>query len=468
MVGIIGHSAYLPAYRISRDAIAAAWQARSQGGQKLCARFDEDALTMAATAAADCLASIGDGKPEITGMFFASTTAPYLERMNASVIAAICDRRADLLTADLSSSLRAGTSGLAMAFDRVAGMGGSALVCAADTREAEPGTADEQTFGDAAAAVAVGDSGVIAELVGHASVYDDFFETTRRDRDATVNTFDGKFSLDRGYHKSLGAALQEVMKKAGVSAKEIARLVVPSPDKRSHLLLAKKLGFSDAQVQGTYWDAIGQAGSPLPLLLLGAALDEAKPGELILLGGYGNGADAFLFRATEGIGSYKSRVPLASQLADGLSYPTYSLFRKARAHRIGNDDGLEITNVFYTKEEKETIRLRGSECVHCGTRHFPQTKICAKCEKWDAFTEVPLQRTGQVYTCAVDHLAPSPLPPKVMAVVDLDGGGRFYGEVVDTPADKIRIGTSVELVIRRVREGGGLHHYYWKCRLRRA
>ena len=334
MVGITGHSAYLPAYRISRDAIAAAWQARSQGGQKVCARFDEDSLTMAATAAADCMASLRDGKAGITGLFFASTTAPYLERMNASIIAAICDLGAEAFTADLSASLRAGTSGLALALDRVASEGGTALICAGEAREAEPGTADEQTFADAAAAVAVGDTGVIAELLGRASIYDDFFESTRRDRDATVNTFDGKFSLDRGYHKSLGTALQAVMTRTGVSAKEIARLVVPSPDKRSHLQLAKKLGFADTQVQDVYWDAIGQAGCPTPLLLLSAALEEAKPGELILLGGYGNGADAFLFRATEAIVGYTPCVSLAAQRGAGLNYPTYTLFRKVRSTRI--------------------------------------------------------------------------------------------------------------------------------------
>lgn len=467
MVGIIGYSAYLPAYRIPRDMIAEAWQARSQGGQKLCARFDEDSLTMAATAAADCLTSLGGGEAGVSGLLFATTTAPYLERMNASVIAAICDQGPEIFTADLSASLRAGTSGLAMAFDRVTSCGGAALICAADTREAEPGTGDEQTFSDAAAALTVGDSGVIAELIARASVYDDFFEATRRDRDATVKAFDGKFSLERGYHKSLSAALQAVMKRAGVSAKEIARLVVPSPDKRAHLLLAKKLGFSEAQVQDVYWDDIGQAGCTVPLLLLSAVLEQAKPGELILLGGYGNGADALLFRATQAITSYKPRVGLAAQRGPGMAYHSYNLFRKARDHRLSHDDGLEITNVFYEKEEKETIRLRANECGYCGTRHFPQTKVCAKCERWDAFKEVPMQRTGQVFTYAVDYLAPSPLPPVVMAVVDLHGGGRIYCEVVDTPADQVGIGTPVELVIRRVREGGGLHHYYWKCRVRR-
>ena len=78
-----------------------------------------------------------------------------------------------------------------------------------------------------------------------------------------------------------------------------------------------------------------------------------------------------------------------------------------------------------------------------------------------------MQRTGQVFTFAVDHLAASPFPPTVMAVVDLDGGGRIYCEVADVEPDKVQIGTPVELVPRRLREGGGLYHYYWKCRPRR-
>jgi hydroxymethylglutaryl-CoA synthase len=467
MTGIVGYSAYLPSYRIQRDTVAAAWDSRSAGGQKICARFDEDSLTMAATASSDCLASIGaEQRLACTSLTFASTTAPYLERANSAIIAAVCDLPASVLIADHAASLRAGCSALAAAFDLVAARGGTALVCAADTREAEPGFPEEQLFSDAAAAIAIGDSAVIAELVASASSYDDFFDTTRRDRDAAVNSFDSKFSTERGYIAPLKSTMQSVLSDAGCSAKDVARLVIPALDKRSHLQLAKSIGVSESHIQDIFWDAIGLTGCAAPLLQLIAALEQAAPGELILTGGYGNGANAFLFRTTELISEYKPRVSFAAQRGAGICYPSYTLYRKAREYRHSHDDGLEITNVFYTKEEAQNMRLHGSECRSCGQRHFPMTKVCARCEHHD-LTEVALERSGKVFTFAVDNLAASPFPPVVMAVVDLDGGGRIYCELVDAPPYQVRIGAPVELVLRRLREGGGLHHYYWKCRPRR-
>src|SRR5574342_603941 len=108
MKGIVAHAACVPAHRIAREVIAAAWQTRSQGGQKLCARFDEDSLTLAATAAWDCLRMLPTGAPaDISGLVFASTTAPYLERQNASILAAVCDLGPRCLTADVGATLRA-------------------------------------------------------------------------------------------------------------------------------------------------------------------------------------------------------------------------------------------------------------------------------------------------------------------------------------------------------------------------
>ncbi len=89
------------------------------------------------------------------------------------------------------------------AADRVATGEGTAIVVAADAREAEPGSNEELTFSDAAAAIALGSQNVIAELLARATRYDDFFETARRDRDDYVSSFEGKFSVDRGYLRSL-------------------------------------------------------------------------------------------------------------------------------------------------------------------------------------------------------------------------------------------------------------------------
>ena len=78
--------------------------------------------------------------------------------------------------------------------------------------------------------------------------------------------------------------------------------------------------------------------------------------------------------------------------------------------------------------------------------------------------EKPLARRGRLFTFTKDFLYNAPVEPTVMAVVDLDGGGRFLCQMTDVDPAAVEIGTEVELVLRRMREGPGDHYYYWKCR----
>ncbi len=381
----------------------------------------------------------------------------------------MCDVPAHAFAADFSDSLRAGTSALYAAADRIAVDGGVAVAVAADSREAEPGSTEEMLFGEASAAIALGTENVVAEIIARSTRYDDFFESVRRDRDEYVTLYEGKYSVERGYMHSLRAVLQDVLQRGSISLDQVQKLVVPAIDKRSHLALAEKLGFPADRVQDVRWNDYGNLGCAGPLVLLCDALNSARPGDHILFAGYGNGADAFLIRATDQLPAFQqSTGASASRAAHEIAYKSYTLYRKSRDYRHSHEDGLEITNIFYNKEEVQTVRLHGSECQHCGTRHFPMVRVCARCEKDDQLKPVALERTGTIFTFAVDYLAASPFPPTIMAVVDLNGGGRIYCEVVDTEADAIQIGTPVELVMRRLREGGGLYHYYWKCRPRRS
>ena len=464
MKGIVGHAVRLPAYRIARAEIARAWQTSPAPGHKRAIRFDEDALTLAAAAAQSCKSALGDA--QIGGLMFASTTAPYLERMNASLIAAVCDLPAASLVIDLAASLRAGTSGLLLALAQANGEQAT-IVCAGETREGESGSAEEMSFSDAGAAIAVGSTNVIAEFVAGATVYDDFFDTVRRDRDSAVFSYASKFSSDRGFIAPILKVAGEVLKQAGKSPKDIARAVLPSPDRKSYQLLAKKLGLGEQQVQDIGFDDGGLTGTVMPLALLSHALESAKPGDLILVAGYGNGADALLFRATDLITACKPHPSISTQLSSGIPYSSYTMYRKAREFFHSADQGLEISNVFYAKEETQTVRLHGSQCGNCGMRQFPVAQVCVGCKKGDALKEVALSRTGSIYTYSEDMLYPSPFPPTVMAVVELDGGGRIYCEVVDVPPAEVKIGMPVELTIRKLKEGGGLYHYYWKCAPRR-
>jgi uncharacterized OB-fold protein len=63
-----------------------------------------------------------------------------------------------------------------------------------------------------------------------------------------------------------------------------------------------------------------------------------------------------------------------------------------------------------------------------------------------------------------DHLPPTPDPPVIMASADIEGGGRFYGQMADCDPAKAEIGMEVELTFRRLHEGSGFINYFWKMR----
>jgi uncharacterized OB-fold protein len=74
-------------------------------------------------------------------------------------------------------------------------------------------------------------------------------------------------------------------------------------------------------------------------------------------------------------------------------------------------------------------------------------------------------KKGPLFTFSVDErtvLAPE--LPNVLSVVNLEGGGRFYGVMTDRDPQKIELGMPMELSFRRMHEGSGFHNYFWKSR----
>jgi uncharacterized OB-fold protein len=89
---------------------------------------------------------------------------------------------------------------------------------------------------------------------------------------------------------------------------------------------------------------------------------------------------------------------------------------------------------------------------------FPQPARCPHCGS-DELSPEQLSRTGTVVTMTRDHAYPVSATTG-MAVVDLDGGARFYGQLV--PSADVAIGSRVTLVPRRLHLGGGAVQYFWK------
>lgn len=461
MIGITAYGAYLPRFRLDRGLIARAWGTRVPAGRKAIASYDEDALTMAVEAALDVV----DAAAPIDRLYFASTSAPYLEKQIASMVATACDLPRALGVADFAGSVRAGTTALRAALDAVAaGSAREAVVVAADTRLGAPESEQEPLFGDGAAAVRVGGAGVLAELVGSASVAEEFTHLWRTSAQQFVQAFEGKFSTTYGYTRDLAEAATEVLRQAEVPPRHIARLAVSAPDDRAAAVLAKQLGCDPSAVEGGLIERAGITGAPDPLLGLALALRTVKPGDFVLVGGYGEGADALLFRATDAVGSYRPRHDLRAQLDGGTPLPSYEKYLKYRRILPREPVGEAVTNVLEFQELRQDVRLYGSRCLECGLVQYPMARVCIGCGARERMTDQRLGHRGRVFTFTVDHLFPTIELPLSMAVIDLEGGGRLYLQVTDADPDDVKIDAPVELCFRRIHEGGGNYNYFWKAK----
>ena len=73
-------------------------------------------------------------------------------------------------------------------------------------------------------------------------------------------------------------------------------------------------------------NAAATPARPIPSSLLAAALEKAKPGERILLVGFGQGCDALLFEATPALAARAPRGGVAAALARRREETNYQKF----------------------------------------------------------------------------------------------------------------------------------------------
>ncbi|RJR25877.1 MAG: hydroxymethylglutaryl-CoA synthase family protein [Desulfobacteraceae bacterium] len=469
MIGITSFGAYIPIYRLSRDLIARAWERSSLKGERSVANNDEDTLTMAVEAGSDSLKGLD--RKKIDGIFFATTNAPYKEKLSAGLAATVLDFRKDVLTADFTDSLRSSTAALRAAVDSVkAGSAGSILVAAADCRLGYPRSDQEQLFGDGAAAVVIGGDKVIASVEHSLSINKEIVDVWRNDDDRFVRVGEGRFILNEGYTAAMTEVISTLLKRAGLKASDFSRLVIPSPDQRSSMSVAKKLGFNEKeQLQDNLHATVGNCGSAHPLLLLAAALETAKPGDLILMASYGDGADAFVLRVTEEIAGNKGRLGFRGHLESKMnlsSYQKFLSFRNILEPVAGEPFRLFPSNSAYWREQKSILRCYVSRCRQCGQTEFPIQRICSKCRSKDDYEEICYSdKKGKVFTFTRDQLAGrSDDPVVVQTVFETEDGTRFYLMMTDCDPEKVEVGFPVEFTFRRIYEGANFHNYFWKCR----
>lgn len=485
MVGITGFGTYIPRYRLPGEVYGKVW-GKKGSGERAVANYDEDAVTMAVAALQECIdarnegcsaavqgrgstavrsaQSVSSSTVGIDGLYFASTTAPYAEKSNAAIVAMAADLSRDIFTADFAGSLRGCTAALGAAFDAV--RGGSArevAVAAADCRRAVPGSNEESTLGDAAAALLVGGDSVLAELVESYRVTENFLDVWRTSDKEYIQSGDARFIQLYGYEKYTLEAVRGLLDKCGLQPEDIDKAIFYAPDRRIYRGLCKKLNFpASAYLDDTLYTTVGNTGTSLSFLRLAEALEKAGPGELIILIGYGDGADAFLFKTTGLIDKVRPR--LDEQIKNKRMLENYGKYLQFRNLVYRDEVKPFSSEIIAWREQNTNLRLHAQKCTSCGAVQFPARRVCLNCSTKDSFKEIKFSRRGRIYTYTKDYLFISPDPPVIMASVDMDGGGRFYSQVTDCDPDDVEIGMEVEVTFRKYHEGAGFNNYFWKFR----
>ena len=477
MAGIVSFGAYIPKYRIDRKLIykSMGWlnPATYMPGEKAVVNFDEDSVTMAVAAAMDCLSGLD--RKSLDAVLFASTTAPYIERQSAEIIATAISARADIRSADFTNAGKSGTTALLSALDAVgAGSAGSVLVCGADTRTGKAGSAQEEIFGDAAAAVMVGCEAPVAEFIGAFSLSYDFPDHWRGAGEKYDHQWEDRFIRDEGYTRFIPEAFQGLLQKCGLQPGQIQKFTYPCLYAGDFKKIAKILGLNPEQIVEPLLGQVGFTGAADPLLHLVKALEEAKAGDYIAVAGFGNGAEAILFQATDRLDSLKAgRRGVAGHLVARRPLESYEKMITWRGllpveKGIRGEVSASTALSALWRERDQILGLVGSQCRACGSPHYPAQRICADpdCGAVDQMTPWPFaDKKGSLFTFTGDNLAFSLNPPAVYGMVDFEGGGRFWFDITDVDLEQVQVDMPVEMSFRRkyVDDKFGIHGYFWKA-----
>jgi len=464
MAGIIKCGAYIPLFRLGKETTG--WD---QKIEKAVANFNEDSITMGVAAAFDCLGEMD--RNLIDGLFFATTTCPYGEKLGAATLAVACDLRREIVTADYANSLRSGTLALRAAVDAVnAGSLNSVLVVVSDHRVPMPGTEFEPVFGDGAAAFLIGHMEEAAQIESQFSISDEMLDVWRPWDERFVYSWEDRFILTEGYLRVMSQVISQFLEKQELSIEDFSKVVFYAPDSRRLRQLAKMLGIKmDEQVQDPLLDRMGNTGAAFAPMLLCSALEGANPGERILLASYGNGADVLLLRTTDQISHIAGKRGMKGHLKTKKilsSYDQYLQWRGLSNVRGGGrrPQPRPPSAASIWREQDNNIRFHGVKCLQCGYVQYPKQRVCTNCHAKDQFESVRFSdKKAEVFTYSMDYVTPHPNRPQVISVINFVGGGRTILLMTDYEMEEIQVGMPLEMTFRKLHTLGGIHNYSWLC-----
>lgn len=335
--GILGYGAYIPRYRLPGSEVAQLWTGSPKGSpvkEKSVAGLDEDVITMSIEAARNALIRANIDPQELRAVWVGSESHPYAVKPSGTVVAEAIGASNNIQSGDWEFACKAGTEAVVAAVALVgSGMGKYALAIGMDTAQGKPGDALEYTASSGGAAFVIGPAqdAVVTIEASYSYVSDtpDFWRRPEQKYPEHGQRFTG----DPAYFKHIETAGAVLMEELGMQASDFTYGVFHQPNPRFPLKAGKDLGFTEEQLKtGLLVPVIGNTYAGASLVGLTAILDNAKPGDRILLVSYGSGAgsDAFYLIVTDKILARREMAPsTADYLArrTEINYATYARYR---------------------------------------------------------------------------------------------------------------------------------------------
>jgi hydroxymethylglutaryl-CoA synthase len=331
---ILGYGAYVPFYRLPTSEIARVWKGGGSGPnvEKSVASMDEDTVTMAIEASKSALKMAG--VENLGAIFVGTESKPYAVKPTSTMVAQALGQH-HTLAADLEFACKAGTEAIQVITGLVgSGMISAGLAIGMDTAQGRPGDDLEYTAASGGAAFVIGKrSGkAIAVIDCSTSFVSDTGDFWRRSTEKYPRHL-SRFTGEPAYFHHIESSVKTLFKETGHKPSDFKYAVFHQPNPRFPVEVATRLGFTMDQIRtGLLNPLIGNTYAGSSPIGLAAVLDEAHPGDKILLASFGSGAgsDAFCIEVVEGIERTRGINPTVKSMmarSTKIDYSTYSKFR---------------------------------------------------------------------------------------------------------------------------------------------
>ena len=345
--GIVSYGTYVPPLRMDVGVLSEQWglgetleRVYRLNGRSMVAvnGLDEDTVTLSIEAAERAMALAG-GRRGPASILIGSESHPYAVKPSGVVVAEALGLAPDVFVADLEFACKGGTAALFLSLGLVeSGRVPAALAIGADCPQSAPGSLLEASVGAGASAFVLGrGDGILASIDHLAAASSDATDFWRRDGEQFPSVV-GKFSAEVGYAEHTRRVVESLLAATDTKPEDYQYLCLHQPYPSLPLSVAKELGFKRPQVQpGVVAGKIGNTYSSACLLGLCNVLDQARPGDRVMLVSFGSGAgsDGFVMTVEPAIEAYRARgvelgvEPLARQIegqnAEWLTYGQYVL-----------------------------------------------------------------------------------------------------------------------------------------------